>query len=77
MRIVRVDIVDKDLPPAQQLQDTFYLVNPIGEKLEQLKYMIETRFDNDSDNEVDWSTIYDYINSNFKTVGVETFEIEW
>ena len=77
MNIVRLDIVDKDLPSAEQLQATFYLVNPDPEKLEQLKYMIETRFDNAPDNEVDWSTIYDFISVHFRTVNIETFEIEW
>lgn len=77
MRLVKLDIVDKDLPSSQQLQATFYLVDPDPEKLQELKYMIETRFDNAPDNEVDWSTIYDFIDANFKTLTVDTFEIEW
>lgn len=76
-KIVRLDIVDYDADYSERLQGTFYLVNPDEEKLMQLKYMIETRFDNAPDNEIDWSTIYDYINENFEKIDVEKFEIKW
>ena len=70
-------IVDYSADIGEQILDTFILKNPDVEKLNQLKYSIETRYDNGDDNIIDWTYIYDYINSNFETVNTSEFIIEW
>lgn len=75
MNIVRVDIVDNDLSPAHRVQDTYYLVNPNEEKLQELKDLVESRFETGDLEQ--YSEIRDFINTHFNTVDIEIFEIAW
>ena len=75
MNIVRVDIVDNDTSLADRLQDTFYLVDPDEAKLQELKTLVENRFDT-GDIE-DYSDVVDFIERNFHTTDIETVEIRW
>lgn len=70
-------IVDYSADIGEQILDTFILKNPDVEKLNQLKYSIETRYDNGDEHIIDWAYIYDYINNNFETINTEYYEIEW
>ena len=75
MNIVRVDIVDNDTSLADRLQDTFYLVDPDEAKLQELKTLVENRFET-GDIE-DYSDVVDFIERNFYTTDIETVEIRW
>ena len=88
-KIVRLEIVDNDI---NEIQDTYYLVSPNKKKLEELKHMIEHRFDyqydeNLSDEDFDkaeelvnniWEAIDLFISANFITLDIhENYEIEY
>ena len=74
---VTLKIIDYSADNGEQVLDTFVLKNPDFEKLEQLKYSIETRHYNGDNNIIDWAYIYDFINENFEIVNTEYFEIDW
>ena len=76
-KYVEVKIVDNDYDYREErVMDTYILVNPNMEKLEELRDMINGRFENE-----DWDgyeNIYTYISENFEVLDiVETVEIEW
>lgn len=73
--IVRLDIVDNDWTESEQILFTFYLVNPDKDKLNALKEMIENRFD--ADYEFTWDVMFDYIETNFETIDIDSFIINW
>lgn len=93
MKIVKVDIIDNDLSHNENpILDTYYLIDPDREKLQQLKEMIENRFEYQydetlSDEEIIakelivdniWDCIYDFITTNFKILDInEVFEIKY
>ena len=93
MEIVKVDIIDNDLSYNENpILDTYYLIDPDREKLQQLKEMIENRFEYQydetlSDEEIIvkelivdniWDCIYDFITTNFKILDInEVFEIKY
>lgn len=78
--IVRVDIVDDDYSHDEdRIIDTFYLVNPDAELLEELQKKIDARYDGEDGEDYieDYTEIIDFINEHFETVHIETKEIEW
>lgn len=83
-----VELVIKD----EEIQDTYYLVNPNKTKLEELKHMVEHRHDymfadNITDEEFDkaeelvnniWEAIDLFISANFIVLDIEEiYEIEY
>ena len=81
-KIVRVDIVDNDAPYNEQLQDTFYLVDPDEKKLEEFKDLVEGRFADAEEDKVNpfidsYLSVIDYVNANFTTLDIERREIQW
>ena len=75
--IVRLDIVDNDADYSVRLQGTYYLKNPDENKLQELKRMIENRFDEENPFTDSYIAVDEYIEENFETVEIETKEIEW
>ena len=80
-QIVILNIIDSD-DYDKQILDTFYLVNPDENRLNELREMIEHRFEDDragKDNRFlgNFGAIYDYVSENFKTLDVKEFDIEW
>ena len=80
-KIVALNIIDNDDYDMPTLE-TFYLVNPDENRLNELKEMIEHRFEDDragKDNRFlgNFGAIYDYISENFKTLDVKEFDISW
>lgn len=88
MKLKVVQLVIKD----DEIQDSRYLINPDKNKLEELKYMIEHRFeyqfdDTLSDEEVEkaenfcdvsWGHIECFIEQNFITFDIdEVYEIDY
>lgn len=78
-KFVRLDVIDDELTHYdERFLHTAYLVNPDEEKLEFLKSKIEHRYDEDGDEDFkDFSKIWDFINENFVTLNIETFNIYW
>lgn len=95
-KIVVVKIIDHDWDDSTScpggILDTYYLVNPDAEKLNQLKAMIETRFDYGSDETLSdeeyeqaenfcdhiWENIEEFIKENFVSLDIaEVFEISY
>ena len=78
-KYVRVDIVDSDYSYDERLLDSYILVSPNKEKLEELQELLNNRFDDENsvfNNE--FGSIYDFINENFEILDiVELVEIEW
>ena len=78
-KYVRVDIVDSDYSYDERLLDSYILVSPNKEKLEELQELLNNRFDDENsvfNNE--FGSIYDFINENFEILYiVELVEIEW
>lgn len=78
-KYVRVDIVDSDYSYDERLLDSYILVNPNKEKLEELQELLNNRFDDENsvfNNE--FGSIYDFINENFEILDIaELVEIEW
>ena len=83
-----VELVIKD----EEIQDTYYLINPAKDKLAELKHMVEHRFDYQfdesvSDEEFDkaeelinniWEAIDLFVNTNFVTLDIdEIYEINY
>lgn len=87
-KIVRLEIVNNDI---NEVQDTYYLISPNKKKLEELKHMIEHRFDymhkDLTEEEFDkaeelvnniWEAIDLFIHANFTTLNInETYEISY
>lgn len=88
MKLKIVQLVIKD----DEIQDTRYLINPDKDKLEELKHMIEHRFDYQfedalSDEEIEklenfcnasWGHIERFIEQNFVTFDIdEIYEIDY
>ena len=76
---VRVDIVDNECDyGTERIMDTYILVNPNMEKLEELQTLLNNRFDENNQFESNYLAIYDYITENFEVLEIHDFiEIEW
>ena len=89
LKIVKLQIIDYDA--NGEIQREYDLVNPDRKKLEELKHMIEDRFDYQfedlSDEEIKdaeefcdaiWDIIHNFINKNFIVLNIdETYEIAY
>ena len=88
-KLVKLEIVDTDVEFENPILASCFLVNPDKNKLAELKYMIEHRFDTDglTDEEIAakeefcdfiWDTVEKFINDNFVVLEVDEFyEIEY
>lgn len=90
MKIVKLDFMDNEYCDDRPL-DTYYLIDPDKEKLKELKQIIEHRWDYEYDDtlseeeyeharEIDndpWGFIDLFISINFKTLDIDTFEINY
>lgn len=78
-KFVRVDIVDNEYDyGSERVMDTYILVNPSMEKLEELQTLLNNRFDENNQFESNYLSIYDYITENFEVLKMHDFiEIEW
>lgn len=78
-KFVRVDIVDNEYDyGTERVMDTYILVNPNMEKLEELQTLLNNRFDENNQFESNYQAIYDYITKNFEVLEMHDFiEIEW
>lgn len=83
-KIVKVNIRDNELFYDRDFPDgvlrEYYLINPDEEKLNELKVLIETRFDGDDEALRDniWDVIEDFVNENFIVLNItEEFEIAY
>lgn len=79
-KFVRVDIVDNQLDygcEMERVMDTFILVNPNLDKLEELQDKLSNRFESGEFEQ--YSEIGDYIIENFEILEMsgEIVEIEW
>ena len=92
MKIVRVDIVDRDLGYGENpILDSYYLIDPDKEKLEELQHKLKARLDYDYDETLSeeeseylreiyndpWGFIELFIETNFKTLNIDTVEIDY
>ena len=93
IEITKLKIIDMDVSWGEKpLVDCYLLINPDKSKLNDLKEMIEGRFDYNFDDNISeedfakaesflsniWDNVYDFINDNFIVVDVDTsYEIEW
>ena len=92
MKIVRLDIKDNYLCYGEELiLETFYLIDPDIKLLDELKEMIQNRFDYQYDDEISdteyeeaeefadfpWDYIRSFIRSNFTELYVDEYEIEY
>lgn len=75
--IIRVDIIDNDESYEDRLQGTYYLKNPDESKLQELKRMIENRFDESNEFSDSYLAVENFIEENFETVEIETKVINW
>ena len=75
--IIRVDIIDNDESYEDRLQGTYYLKNPDESKLQELKRMIENRFDENNEFSDSYLAVENFIKENFETVDIETKIINW
>lgn len=76
MNIVRLEIVDNDtMNYEERLQGVFYLVDPNEEKLEELKTLIENRFETGAIEQ--YYEVVAFIVDNFNMIRMDTFQIEW
>ncbi len=65
-KFVRVDIVDNEYDyGSERIMDTYILVNPNMEKLEELQTLLNNRFDENNQFESNYQAIYVYITENF------------
>jgi hypothetical protein len=79
-KIIRLDIIDNDWDEENpRIMDTYYLVNPDMEKLDELQKLMNNRFDyEDGDEYIEsFEEIYDYIEENFTSIDIKLKEIEW
>lgn len=77
-KYVKVDIVDNDYSYDERLLDSYILINPNKEKLEELQELLNNRFDDENSVFNDFGSIYDYIKDNFEVLDIEELvEIEW
>lgn len=78
-KIIRLDVIDDELTHYdERFLHTAYLVNPDEEKLDLLKTKVERRYEDDGDEDFkDFSKIWNFINENFVTLNIETFNIYW
>ena len=76
-KFVRVDIVDNDNGyDGERVMDTFILVNPNLDKLEELQDKLGNRFDSGEIEQ--YGDVVDYIDENFEVLKMSNFfEIEW
>ena len=74
---IRVDIVDNDNGyDGERVMDTYILMNPNMEKLEELQELLNNRFEIGKFEQ--YSDIDDYIMENFEVLQMTDFvEIEW
>ena len=92
MKIVRLDIKDNYLRYGEELiLETFYLIDPDIKLLDELKEMIQNRFDYRYDDEISdkeyeeaeefadfpWDYIRSFIRSHFTQLDVDEYEIEY
>ena len=76
-KFVRVDIVDNDNGyDSERVMDTFILVNPNLDKLEELQELLNNRFES---GEIEhYGDVIHYMNENFEVLKMSSFfEIEW
>ena len=76
-KFVRVDIVDNDNGYYdERVMDTFILVNPNLDKLEELQDKLNNRFENGEIEQ--YGDVVDYMEKNFEVLKMSNFfEIEW
>ena len=89
MKIVRLDFVDNDISP---ILETYYLIDPDKNKLEELQQKLNARYDYEYDDtlseeeyeymrEIDndpWGFIELFVEMHFKTLNIdEVFEINF
>lgn len=76
-KYMRVDIVDNDCVYDSRVMDTYILINPNKEKLEELQNLLNERFEND-DMDIDYGIIHDFISDNFEILDIDDYaEIVW
>lgn len=76
-KFVRVDIVDNDVDyGCDKVMDTYILVNPDTERLNELQERLNSRFESGEFEQ--YYDIHDYITENFEVLEMSDFiEIEW
>lgn len=76
-KFVRVDIVDNDNGyDGERVIDTFILVNPNLDKLEELQELLNNRFESGEIEQ--YGDVIHYMNENFEVLKMSNFfEIEW
>ena len=91
MKIVRVDFKDCSIFDGTPILETYYLIDPDEDKLKELKRKVETRFDYEYDDTLSeeeyeymreiaddpWGFIDLFVELNFKTLNIDTFEIDY
>lgn len=74
-KFVRVDIVDNDYY-GERVMDTFILVNPNLDKLEELQDKLNNRFESGEIEQ--YGDVISYMDENFEVLKMSNFfEIEW
>ena len=76
-KFARVDIVDNDIGYYdERVMNTFFIVNPNLDKLEELQNKLNNRFE---DGEIEqYGDVIAYMNENFEVLKIsDHFEIEW
>jgi hypothetical protein len=87
----KIDIIDNELPAEEKILETFIVKNANKKDLQELKRMIETRFDynlndNLTDEEIEkaedfndsiWTHINDFAERHFEILEVEGYEINY
>ena len=78
-KFVKVDIVDNEYDyGTERVMDTYILVNPNTEKLNELQKLLNNRMDENNQFESNYHAIYDYIVENFEVLDLSDYiEIEW
>lgn len=76
-KFVRVDIVDNDnIYGDERVMDTFILVNPNLDKLEELQDKLSNRFESGEIEQ--YGDVIDYMEENFEMLKMSYFfELEW
>lgn len=93
VKITKLKIIDRDVDWGENpVLDCFLLVSPDKKKLNELKEMVEGRFDYQFDDNISeedfktaemfagnvWDNVYEFIEDNFTVIDVDTsYEIEW
>jgi hypothetical protein len=80
-KYVKINIVDNDLDyryKDKRIMDTFILVNPDMEKLEELQELLNNRHEQENEFSNNYLAVLEYIEKNFESLKIlGPIEIEW